>query len=82
MISMLETACNPARESRSDLRSAPHVQRLRGLRPAAGRGFFSIDGDVQGRAPPPIPDVGIRAAIQQQLGDVVMIRYRERSSAA
>ncbi len=40
--------------------------------PPAGSGFFSIDSDVEGRAPPPIPQVGIRSPIQQQLGDIVI----------
>src|ERR1700692_542694 len=32
----------------------------------------SIDDDVEGGASPPVPDVGIGAAIEQQFGDIVV----------
>src|SRR5262249_5973135 len=44
----------------------------RSTTPAAG-GFLSIDGDVEGSASPPIRDMWIRSAIQQQSGNIVMI---------
>src|SRR5215470_19243867 len=40
---------------------------------ARAGGFFSIDDDVECRAPPPIPKLRIRSTIQQELGDIVMV---------
>src|SRR5262249_22897500 len=34
---------------------------------------FSIDSDVERRASPPIPKIGIRSTIQQEPGDIVVV---------
>ena len=73
MISMLETGGRlEAPRPRSE-----QLRRLRDRhqpRPEGGEhGFSSIDDDVEGGASPPVPDVGIGAAIEQQFGDVVVV---------